>query len=117
MRLGVRHGTIVGTPPVLPKPSPAGGRRPTMIDAHAQTFDVTTSHVVAVDAAPEAVLAGLDRLELAQPVARTIELRGAAKRALASVKHIAERAGEPVAHGSVSGFPVPTPRAALARVA
>lgn len=186
-----------------------------MIDAHAPTFDVTTSHVVAVDAPPDTVLAGLDSLELAQPIARTIELLGTAhrialdpspltpsggrervyglawrvggesaeriparalgafaepgyvkviwdvrvhhdqdagtylstttrfvatdegarerlrsawrvlgpmsadlaKRALASIKHVAERGGEPVAHGSVTGFPVPTARAALASVA
>jgi hypothetical protein len=186
-----------------------------MIDAHAPTFDVTTSHVVAVDASPDAVLAGLDSLELAPPVARTIEmlgsahrlalapsplapsrgperiyglawrvgggaaehiparalggfaepgyvkviwdvrvkndpdagtyvstttrfvatddaarerLRGAwrvlgpmaadlAKRTLASIKHVAERGSEPLAYGSVSGFPAPAVRAALASVA
>lgn len=186
-----------------------------MIDAHAPTFDVTTSHVVAVDAPPDAVIAGLDSLELAQPVARTIELLGSArrvaleptplvpargservyglawhvgrgatarvpagslgafaepgyvkviwdvrvksledvgtyvstttrfvatdetardrllgawrvlgpmssdlaKRALASVKHIAERRSEPLAYGAISGFPRPTPQPSLARVA
>ena len=187
-----------------------------MIDAHAPTFDVTTSHVVAVDASPDMVLAGLDSLELAEPVARTIELLGTphrvaldptaltpahgrervyglawrvgdddpaeriparalgafaepgyvkviwdvrvshdpdagtyvstttrfvatdegarqrlraawrvlgpmsadlAKRALASIKHVAERGSEPVAYGSVSGFPAPAARAALASAA
>jgi hypothetical protein len=51
-----------------------------MSDSHAHNFDVSTSHVVAVDAEPATVLAGLDRLELADPVARTIELLGAAHR-------------------------------------
>ena len=186
-----------------------------MIDAHAPTFDVTTSHVVAVDASPDSVLAGLDSLELAQPVARTIESLGTAhrvaldpspltpahgrervyglvwrvgdapaeriapravgafsepgyvkviwdvrvnhdpdagtyvstttrfvatddkarerlrsawrvlgpmsadlaKRALASIKYVAERGGEPLAFGSVSGFPAPAARAVLASVA
>jgi hypothetical protein len=187
-----------------------------MLDAHAPTFDVTTSHVVAVDASPDSVLAGLDSLELARPVARTIELLGTAdrialdpspltpsrgrervyglvwrvadddaavripvralsafaepgyvkviwdvrvnhdpdagtyvstttrfvatddgarerlrgawrvlgpmsadlaKRALASIKHVAERGTEPLAYGSVSGFPAPAARAALASVA
>jgi hypothetical protein len=186
-----------------------------MIDAHAPTFDVTTSHVVAVDAPSDTVIAGLDSLELAQPVARTIELLGSrhrvaldpsplapargperiyglawhvgggppqavsprtlgafaepgyikviwdvrvkaiedlgtyvstttrfvatdesardrllgawrvlgpmsadlAKRALASIKHVAERGGEPLAYGAVSGFPRPAAQPSLARVA
>jgi hypothetical protein len=51
-----------------------------MIDAHAPTFDVSTSHVVAVDAPPDAVIAGLDGLALAPPVARTVELLGSTDR-------------------------------------
>lgn len=48
----------------------------TMIDSHAHTYDVSTSHVVAVDAKPDAVLAGLDSLALTAPVTETIALLG-----------------------------------------
>jgi hypothetical protein len=51
-----------------------------MIDSHAPTFDVSSSHVVAVDAKPAAVLAALDHLGLARSVARTIALFGATQR-------------------------------------
>jgi hypothetical protein len=51
-----------------------------MIDAHAPTFDVTNSHVVAVDADPATVLAGLDRLDLTTPAAATLRLLGAERR-------------------------------------
>jgi hypothetical protein len=218
MRGAWLSATIPDTPPVLPEslPRPAAGGT-TMIDVHAPSFDVSTSHVVAVDAAPEAVLSSLDRLELTQPVAATIALLGGdrarrvalepssldgatgaervyglacrvdggaaepvaaadlgafgapgylkviwdvrvnaagesgayvstttrfvatddvarkrlyaawrvlgplsadlAKRALASVRRAAERGGDPVAYGSVSGFPAPAATPALMRVA
>jgi hypothetical protein len=51
-----------------------------MLDAHAPSFHVTTSYVMAVDAEPEAVLAGIDRLDLARPIAATIRLLGATER-------------------------------------
>jgi hypothetical protein len=51
-----------------------------MLNAHAPTFHVTTSYVVAVDAEPEAVLADIDRLDLARPIAATIRLLGATER-------------------------------------
>jgi hypothetical protein len=51
-----------------------------MLHAHAPSFHVTTSYVVAVDAEPEAVLDGIDHLDLARPIAATIRLLGATDR-------------------------------------
>jgi hypothetical protein len=171
-----------------------------MIDSHAHTYDVSTSHVVAVDAEPEAVLAGLDSLALTGAVTETIapaagrarvyglawklddatavepvpgpqlgafsapgylkvvwdvqvagdgdggsyvttttrfvatdeaarqRLRSSwrvlgplsadlARRALGSLKRLAEGTGEPVTYGIVAGFPRPVRGVALPRVA
>jgi hypothetical protein len=94
-----------------------------MIDSHAHTFDVSTSHVVAVDAKPDAVLAGLDSLALAHPVAETIALLGGADRVALEPSPLEPAAGrervyglawrldggaaEPVPAGALGTFAVP----------
>jgi hypothetical protein len=73
----------------------------TMIDSHAHTFDVSTSHVVAVDAEPDAVLAGLDSLDLARPAAETIALLGGADRVALEPSALEPAAGRARVYGLV----------------
>jgi hypothetical protein len=70
-----------------------------MIDSHAHTYDVSTSHVVAVDAEPEAVLAGLDSLALTGPVTETIALLGAADRIALAPSPLEPEAGRDRVYG------------------
>ena len=87
-----------------------------MIDAHAPTFDVSTSHVVSVDAAPAAVLAGLDDLALAQPVARTIALFGASERFALEPSALEPATGPERIYGlawSIDGATAPVPAGEL----
>src|SRR5690348_11888923 len=94
-----------------------------MIDSHAHSYDVSTSHVVAVDAEPEAVLAGLDSLALTGPVTETIALLGAADRIALAPSSLEPATGrervyglawkvddaavEPVAARQLAGFAAP----------
>jgi hypothetical protein len=87
-----------------------------MIDAHAPTFDVSTSYVVSVDAEPAAVLAGLDGLALAQPVARTIALFGATERFALEPSALEPATGRERVYGlawSVDGATAPVPAGEL----
>jgi hypothetical protein len=70
-----------------------------MIDSHAHTYDVSTSHVVAVDAEPEAVLAGLDSLALTGAVTETIALLGAADRIALAPSPLEPAAGRARVYG------------------
>jgi hypothetical protein len=88
-----------------------------MIDAHAPTYDVSTSHVVAVDAEPATVVAGLDQLQLAQPVVEALELLGASTRLALAPSPLGKATGRERVYGlawRVDGAAEPVPAQQLA---